>query len=211
MPLPTKTVYDITDIEEEWDRPPILEHLSIGTHDNCAKSTVFESLQPWLDELGLHDKPYRLDGPPMGRNFTLKFTGTPGLGAKRAKKANVLLRNKENNTWREMSTTDPEGTHVRIYVSPDKSPKYTRERQLCKRLLRSFNHAFPGRSFYFNPRLQAVCLDGKPLATVVAKSFEQFDPKWKYSNIEAYSLDKEPIATHFASITGLAPEIEWEL
>ena len=34
--------------------------------------------------------------------------------------------------------TDPEGESVAIYISPDKSPKYNRERQLVKRLLKSF-------------------------------------------------------------------------
>ncbi len=169
------------------------------------------SLQPWLDELRLADKPYSLIGPPVGRNFVLKFTGTPALGAKRAKKANLLLRNKEDNSWRELYTTDPEGTQVRIYVAPDKSPKYSRERQLTKRLLRSFNHVVPGRKFYFNPRLQAICLDGKPLATITAKAYDEFVPQWKYANLDKYTIDKQPIADHFASISGLDAGVEWEL
>ena len=67
--------YETLQVDNEFDRPPDHTTLSIGAAQLVAKDTLLKSLLPWLDRLGLQDKPFKLQGPPAGRDFSLKFTG----------------------------------------------------------------------------------------------------------------------------------------
>ena len=120
-----------------------------------------DSLTPWLDQLDISDRHYKLLGPETGKDFELKFTGAPSLGARRAKKANQLLLDPDTKVWKRLSTMDPENKSVQIFISPDESPGARREKQLTKRLLKSFAHIHSDKQFYYNRHLRAVCHDKK--------------------------------------------------
>jgi len=210
MELAEKVVYDPDDADDHWTREPRRELLSIGTAEVVAKSALLESLTPWIEELDLQAGATRLDGPSAGRNFRLVFTGAPNIGARRARKANNLLRN-DDKTWRKMFTKDPEGQEAKIFVSPDESPQARRQKQLCKRLVKSFQNHYPNKNFFYNSRTKAVCCDGKPLARIIAKSFEDFHTEWVIGNLSAKKLDRDLVSSHFADISGTAAGVTWSL
>lgn len=210
MAIAEKVVYDLDEDNDAWSRDARREILLVGTAEIVAKTTLLESLSPWLDELGLDPGFFRLDGPPAGRNFQLVFTGAPSIGARRARKANNLLR-QEDGTWRKLVTQDPEGEETKIFISPDASPKSRREKQLCKRLVRSFQHLYSSKNFFYNSRTKVACCDGKPLARICADSFEDFRTEWVLSNLAAKQVDKDTVASHFANASGTAAGVTWSL
>ena len=164
-----------------------------------------------LDRLGLENIPYNLQGPPIGRNFALKFTGNLQMAAQRAKKANMLLRNKETNEWEKMFTKTPENEDAKIFIGPDRAPKLKREIQLAKRLHKAFEAVHNDIKSYYNPRNYHVCIDKKPIAKVSAASFESFQVQWIDEHITQFKLDRDKILRDFDAHTGTAPNYTYSV
>ena len=202
--LMENVTYETLQVDDDFDRAPDPTTLSIGAADLVAKDTLFESLMPWLDRLGLSDKPFKLQGPPAGRDFTLKFTGNLQSAAQRAKKANLLLRSKETGEWDKLYTKNQENETTQIYIGPDKPPKLKREIQLTKRLRKAFEAVHSDITSYYNPRIRHVCIDKTRIAKVVAVTFESFEVQWIDEHIDLFKLDKAKILQNFDNHSGTA-------
>jgi hypothetical protein len=131
--------------------------------------------------------------------------------AQRAKKANMLLRNKESGEWEKLFTTNPENKTTQIYIGPDKPPKLKREIQLTKRLQKSFEGVHSTIKSYFNPRIRHVCIDKKPIAKVIAATFESFEVHWIEEHIDLFKLDKAKIMQNFNDHSGTAPNYTYSV
>ena len=123
----------------------------------------------------------------------------------------MLLFTQETNTWERLSTKSPENADAQIYISRDQCPKFSREIQLTKRLLRSFKAVQPDINFHYSPHRRAVCVDKKLLAKVEAKSFTDFVATWVHDHIDFFKVDKAKIKEQFDANAGLSPNYAYSV
>ena len=119
-------------LPDSWERAARAEVLSIGAGDHIPKSLLEDTVKEWLEPLAIKREDWRLNGPPHGRRFDLVFNGLSEIGAARANKANLLLRNADG-TWRQLQSKDCEDKPVDLFISKDQMPKERREETLGKR------------------------------------------------------------------------------
>ena len=196
-----------------FNRDARADILSIGVEANASKEAVLNTIKVWLaQEPNLSADDYHLEGPTFGRNFELQFNGStscPDTGTKRAAMANLSLRN-EDGSWKKLHTTGPKQVKLALFISKDDSPKHNREATLTKRLSKAIERYIgEGKGVTFHRPTRTLKLDGRLLAKVECKSFEEFDVKWMLTALEASKINKEEVLRDFYSHVGIAPDCAW--
>ena len=191
-------------------RPDVL---SIGVEANASKEMVLSTIKEWLSqEPNIAVDDYDLEGPTYGRNFELQFHGSsthPDTGAKRAAMANLSLRN-EDGTWRKLYATGPKNVQLAMFISKDASPKHNREAILAKRLSKAIERNIgEEKGITFHRPSRTLKHNGRLLAKVECKSFEEFEVKWMLNALEASKINKEEVLKDFYSHVGIAPDCAW--
>ena len=191
-------------------RPDVL---SIGVEANASKAELLNTINEWLAEApNIATGGYDLEGPTFGRNFELQFHGStshPDTGAKRAAMANLSLRN-EDGTWRKLYTTGSKNVKLAMFISKDASPKHIRESTLAKRLSKAIERNIgEDNGVTFHRPSRTLKHEGRLLAKVECKSFEEFEVKWMLHALTASKINKEEVLKDFYSHVGIAPDCAW--
>jgi hypothetical protein len=197
---------------QAYDREVVTSILRITTQDMVPKEKVLEAITPWLLEAELKYKEhFTLQGPPLGKYQILQFTGDAGLAARRANKAQSLLRD-DNHQWREFSTSSPSGAMVRIYVSKDKSPKKIKEEMGAKKLFNIIKDACKNKQVHFNRKDASISIDWTPVARVEAPDPEHTNLLWNYKGVQQFDIDKDEVANLFKNACGGdTTSVQWGL
>ena len=75
--------------------------LKIRTADECPKEALSATLRPLLQRARVEEQQVRLDGPQLGRNFTIAFCGSAQLAARHAGMVHSAQRG-EDGTWTKL-------------------------------------------------------------------------------------------------------------
>ena len=142
---PVKAVRD-----DAWDRAPDFTVLKLNANSMVAKSQVQSVIADWLSEAGCDGDKAKLEGPALGKAFSLQFGGDTVLAARRAKKAHASLRGSDGS-WKEHKVRAPSGEEVDLYVGIDKSPKQQQTESCGKRLLKHLQAKHPEEEFGLVP------------------------------------------------------------
>jgi hypothetical protein len=153
---------------------------------------------------------FALDGPLLGRRFTIKFKAEPHLAARRARKASLALRTVDG-TWREFTVATPAGEATRIFISEDKSAKTTQLEMATKRLHKAISEYSTAKA-HMVKKDGVVTIDWVPIAKVEVSSGEPAQVLWHPQAIEKHNIDKEKVLERFAALAGGASArhaIQW--
>ena len=163
--------------EDSWEREPDLSVLKLNSSGLVAKSSVAEAIAGWLEEASCEGEKAKLEGPNLGNNFVLQFSGCSVLAARRSKKAHSLLRD-AGGQWRELKVQAPSGESIDLYVGIDKKPKQLQTERAGNRLLKHLEAKHSGQDFGLVRREGMVTWKWQPLARVVPHHDGHCDVEW---------------------------------
>ena len=196
--------------EENYDREPDVTILRVGAAELISKEAAVRAVKPWLDEADSDATQYEIIGPTLGRNFTVKFAGTGGLAAKRARRAFAMLRGVDG-TWREMVAKSPLNKDIKIYVSEDKSMKTIKTETSAKRLMRAFKAVHPEKEVHLVRRTGTISVAWVPIARVDAANPDDIRVMWNAAAVGEHSVNKNDIVMKFGTDAGASAQVNWTL
>lgn len=203
MAIAEKDVVELAGIENDtFNRDPIFHKLKVGSIGELSRDTLLISVKEWLGELGIPEESWKLAGPPQGKQFSLFFSGPSGAGIRRARKANMGLR-QEDGTWREIMVPTVDGPTSKLFIGPDKPPKQICEERMGKKLetiLSETNPKFRLKLFKYagdNKRETHIKVGGKTLLKCLAISREEQTPLWDNALVAELNIDKPNILAKF--------------
>lgn len=202
-----------TDIADDvWDRDPNPCVLKVGTPTRVGKDKVMVALGPWLEsgDVGFGDNGgVTLDGPALGRTWTLRFKGAAGFALLKTNKCFDLLR-EEGGSWKEIYAEAPNGPNVRCYVSKDKSAATVKREILTKKACRIIREMLPkGKDVHANRRDGEVNICWQRAIRVVVHDRERQDLEFLPDVLALHKLSKKDILEAFNEKTGGPVDPGW--
>ena len=194
-----------------WDDEPDPTLLTINTDKGVAvtKTAVALGIKEWLEDGGLKEDDWSLQGDALDRNFSLRFAGEAWVAALRAKKLLGSMRIGDRE-YRELEAQAPAGKgSVKLYVKPNQSPKERKIAGASRQLLTAIKVKLPNRRVGLSKKEGAIIVDWRLVAKVVvypgdAPSTLQFNQ----SALTDVSLDKSVFLDAFSGI-GSTTKINW--
>ena len=203
--------------DEAFDRLPDLSVIRLNTSELVSHSSILESIKPLMSEAGLSENQWDLLGAPSGisRNFTVRFTGTEAIAARRAKKC-LQLRRLPDGSWRpNPKVTSPMNREIDVYIAPDKSPKQLRTELGGRRLLKAFRSVHPNGACHLDKRSGQVSVQWKPCARVVPQPSSASDAsyviQWNAAAVSELQINKPQIQSAFDSDMGGQSSVQWSI
>jgi hypothetical protein len=192
---------------EAFEREPIGAMLRISATSLASRAAVLEACTGWLADAGVPVGEFTIAGAELGKTWRIEFKGADGLGTRRARKAQQMLR-REDGSWLDPHANGPDG-RVRLYISEDKSPKQVRTELLGKKLLSAVQLVHPGKPAKLLRRTGAVtvawkagckvCVDGPEEPAIIM---------WNYAATAALDMDRDAIVAAFAADAGAGPAVQ---
>ena len=204
--------------DEAFDRLPDLSVIRLNTSELVSHSSILESIKPLMSEAGLSENQWDLLGAPSGisRNFTVRFTGTEAIAARRAQKC-LQIRRLPDGSWRpNPKVTSPLNREIDVYIAPDKSPKQLRTELGGRRLLKAFRAVHPnGAQCHLDKRTGQVSVQWKPCARVVPQpssaSSASYVIQWNAAAVAELQINKPQIQSAFDSDMGSQSSVQWSI
>jgi hypothetical protein len=196
---------------QTFARDPNPSTIRVGAAELITREAILLAIAPWLGEANLSSADFTLNGPPIGKSFNLSFHGPTGLGALRATKALQLLKGADG-TWREIHAISPTTAAIKLFLSPDKSPKQTRIEAASRKLFKIIQELHPTKTVNLLRREGVVSVDWKPLVKVgVENADSPTTLLWNAKVLQDLGLDKSPIHDRFNLDTGSTSNIMWAI
>ena len=187
---------------EEFTRPPDRGILRIGTPEEVPKSCIQAGILDWLSEAGIKESDWQLRGPTCGKQFKLVFNGLNGLCARRAKKANLFLKD-EDGAWKTIHVQTPTGNSVRLYIDMDKNRQQLAVERLGKKVANALMAAYPTKKFYLRKAAGLIFLPGnKGICKLEVPTRDDPQIMWNPSLISSEEIDKQAILDAVAKDDG---------
>jgi hypothetical protein len=147
-----------------FDRDRRANALVANVQDNVRfqKSELETAFKTILADKGL-DCSFDIPGPAVSQKFSVFFSGPVSeqivLSMLRARKDSA-------GDWVNFAVKTPEGTQVKLYYGPDKSPKAVRLESISKKLAKHLEATYGGHSFKTRFDEGIISMDGSHLAFV---------------------------------------------
>ena len=149
----------------------------------------------WLSDNGLSREDVDISSSrrsgETSKFLAVQFLGVPRTAAGRAFKLLGSLRNTDG-TWK--STAVPfGGSHVRLFISADKSPKMVTTEIHTKIARKIMAAEFPQLRFSASTRDGVISNDQVPLVRIVAEARRQSHAEFDVLSLEKLRIPKDPL------------------
>ena len=208
-PQPTRR--DLT--ADDWDKEPDLSLLRInfapGKH--ATRVSVEKAIKPWLEESNTKFGQWELIGPASSQNYTIKFVGTQGLGAKRARAAYTNLKD-DAGEYRRMVAEDLSRQTVPMYVDENKNRKQRRGETDARRMAKMLRAELPERSVAVIKSDFRIKVDHVPLVKFEPVQGGESIIRWNNKALEDLGLtaQRETLLERFRAPRPSAGAEEWD-
>ena len=118
---------------DSFDRKPDPSVLKINTGSAVAIAALQRAITAVWEDANIEEKLIALEGPALGKYFTLRFDGLPDIAARRCRQAFNGLRDR-NGTWKKFAVETPLHEHIPVFIGLDKSQKQQVEEKGAKKL-----------------------------------------------------------------------------
>ena len=202
---------------EEWDRPPRLNELKLGTAVKVTLASVREATSEWLQRLSLPQDSWRFEGPITGRRWRLVFTGSPIVAARRANAANGKLFDEPTGKWKEITVQLPlkePSERTKLFIGLDQSDRTVAQNAVGRKIAKLLETE--GHNVFYDQKLNTVFAKGAeaPIAKVVIDGKRPEDRKifWDFGMVTEMGIDKPAIMRSLENPRSLRMErVEWRL
>eukprot|EP00972_Heterocapsa_arctica_P006715 982215-Heterocapsa_arctica.AAC.1 len=128
------------------------------------------SVQEMLDAMCMPggEPPATIDGPVLGRNFTLRFRGLEELAAQRVRKFMASQRTDEG--WRQMEADVPGGGRAKVFLDFDKNRKQVRGEILTKKMHKILKERMPNADLRVKRKEGTITLGWSPVVRITILS-----------------------------------------
>ena len=208
--LAQKGVPDLHELESQsWDRQTSKTIIKVSANNMVSRDAVSNGIKEWMDNSATPDG-WKLSGESLGKQFTIRLLGEPGLAFNRCRKALEALR-REDGTWRETKISSPTNVVTPLYFEVDKNAKTMCE-EGCLRKLKRLVSEQTDQDVHLSRRDRLVSIRWQPLVTVSAASRDDITVKWHNEVLQKINLDKGALLNKFdeGSQRSLS-EIPWSL
>ena len=198
---------------DDWTKDPDLTKLRVGATEPLARGDVLKVVQEWITDTDIQNDQWTLAGPVLGSQFFVHFKGAPGLAARRARKANLSLKQLDGN-WKKLFCPNPAGTSIGLFISMDRSLQQKAQEAMGKRTKKALEEAYSDKTFFFQRRSSTITCNFKPLARMDAKSRSQQQIYRHTETLAAESISKETISQNLADASDAAAassSAQWSL
>ena len=164
----------------------------------------------WVNA-GVEDQRVQIEGPPLGKAFTIRFIGDRDTAERRCRKAFQGLRSKDG-TWSKYSVKTPTDEEVPLFVSTDKNPKQQAEEAVAKKLSKIIKAEFPAYDVNMVRRDVAVYVQWVPSVRVVVEPGSN-KLLWNQAGLDTLEINRATITEKFNSTSGPASisSVEWSV
>ena len=208
-PQPTRRDLNADDWDSEPDHSILRINFAQGQH--ATKVSIESAIRPWMEDTNLKTGQWELIGPASCQRFAIKFIGTAGLGAKRAKAAFTNLKD-DTGTYRKMVATSLSSQEVPMFIDENKSKKQLRGEADARRMAKILRDAVPSRTVVPNKRDFQVNVDHIPIVKFEPKAGEESNMRWNNKGLADLGLsDQRPVfLERFRAPRGAASAAEWD-
>lgn len=131
-----------------------------------------------------------LAGPARAKTYTLRFLGAAPLGARRARKC-LQLTKMPDGTWEELSVEARDGSQVRIYLDPDKSPATLTKERAARKITKHLRDKFPEADVFYSKADGAIKYDWKALVRFSSPAPHTVELQWQEALREELGIDRD--------------------
>jgi hypothetical protein len=160
QPQPTRRDLNADDWDKEADHSMLRINFGQGKH--ATRVSVEKAVKPWLEESNLKSRQWELLGPASSQGFTLKFIGTQGLGARRARAAYTNLKD-DAGQYRRMAAEDLAKNAVSMFIDENKNSKQRKGETDARRMAQIIRDGLPSRTVVAVKRDFQVNVDHIPI------------------------------------------------
>ena len=179
-----------------WERLPDPTVLKVNAAKIARKSEINDAIIPWLESAGLDQKQFSLEGPMVGKSFTIKFNGEPGRAGICARKALSRMRS-SNGTWRSLVASTHGHGDCKVFVNEDKSKKTIETEMATKKIARITKTLVPKLQIHEVRRDGIIASDWIPFIKIVAEI--EGDPQllWHTESVSRLGINSQAIEEQF--------------
>ncbi|CAK0884151.1 unnamed protein product [Prorocentrum cordatum] len=183
----------------EWGLDPDGTIMVANAVGNADVAKVREQLCPWLQDAGLEDTRWRLEGPSSGRRFILPMTGDANAAMRKVQKARKHIKD-GNGEWRQFNVETIKGGTSRIFVGVDKAACLLRRKIWTKKLATLVKEV----SFF---------LEGVPTINleICAERDQATKLLWNFPAVTSQGIDKDQLSQRFNDIFHESDEVRWQI
>ena len=191
QPQPTRK--DLT--ADDWDKEPDHSILRInfaqGKHG--TRVLIERAIKPWLEESNIKPGQWELIGPASSQNFSIKFVGTQGLGARRARSAFTNLKD-DAGAYRKMVAEDLARQEVAMFIDENKNQKQRKGETDARRMAKIMRAALPDRNVAVIKRDFQVKIDFVPIVKFEPVRGEESKIRWNNKGLADLGLTDQRAA-----------------
>jgi hypothetical protein len=182
----------------EFDRDPDQCIVRLNAAEMVSKESMVVALETLVHEANLKMEHFEIHGEPVSKRFVMRFTGTGGIAAQRARKLLSSLRT-INGTWKRFQCKAPSGNDTNLYVGPDKNQKTIKTEVAGKQLVNVFKELYASKYPKLLKREGIVSAGYVSFARVTVAEDE--DPKVDFDHVacKANDIDTDLVRARFSS------------
>ena len=160
-------------------------------------------VKSWVSDIDLSEADFQLQPFPReaqtSKWWTLKMGGVPRAAATRVGKLLSSLQDKDGK-WKQTAVHSG-GSSVRLFISPDKSPKQVTTEIHTKLARKALEAAYPKLAWRAQPRDGVITIDQVPLVKIVADKRKVSHPEFNMDALRQLGVDYEAARTEIIEAT----------
>ena len=149
---------------------------------------------PQLDEDAAKVWTHPIEGPAVGRRFTLRFTGATNLASARAKECFGKLYDKANRTWKKFEIPSPDGQSTfQPMVFEHVGLREDRLQGAMRRAAYILREQYPSKKVSVDRRTHSVSVNLLQVVRAESPSADVINFRYKTAHLAKLGLDKDAI------------------